>query len=161
GCLGSGRGSGPDCGSFVHRLGGVLSGSKLSGFWVRGHHSMGQKRHIGRYRETRQQITEREQKVWALRQASYTYAQIGEQLGIDESTARKICKRIESRYLKDMNEQVAAIKVEQTTQLQDIQSRCLRAWEKSQQPSLSRTRRVASGAAGEGGAAAASDVTTQ
>jgi DNA-binding transcriptional MocR family regulator len=85
-------------------------------------------------RTPREVALEREQRAWKMRQQLYTHERIAVELGVDRSTVTKMLARVGKRYLNSIQDEVAALKAEQFSQLSHIADEAMQAWRASKQP---------------------------
>jgi hypothetical protein len=90
----------------------------------------------GRPRPKKEQVAEKEVKVWNLRQTGASIRRIGAELGIPFTTVQAALHRVCKRILAKMEAEVAADKIAQLNQLDGIIDEAMQAWEKSKTPSV-------------------------
>ncbi len=81
---------------------------------------------------TKEEVTERERRAWALRtQHGLSHQQIADELGVERSTVTKLLGRMNSRLHKTLEKELEQRKAEQTAQLEHIFAEAIGAWEES------------------------------
>jgi hypothetical protein len=80
---------------------------------------------------------ERERRAWELRQEFRSEREIGDILGVSESGVCRMLQRVERRALEKLQEDVEALKVQQTAQLEFIAHEAMAAWQRSKGDSSS------------------------
>jgi hypothetical protein len=94
----------------------------------------------------------REWQAWKLKGMGYTDQQIGDQMGVDPSTATRMLQRVRARVEGELREEALRIKLELTEQLKYAASEALAAWRTSQIPikEVSSTKRQVAGTTATG-----------
>ena len=104
----------------------------------------------GRPRPTKEQVAEKENRVWEMRQTGATIRRIGAELGIPHTTVQAALRRVYKRILAKMEAEVAAEKVAQLYQLDEVVDEAFQAWHRSKAPSVAKSVTRGNGRGGGG-----------
>jgi transcriptional regulator with XRE-family HTH domain len=90
---------------------------------------------------TREEVRQREETAWSLRQRGWSQQRIAAELGVSQPAVHKILRRVERRVLARLSHSVASVKARQAGQLEFLLDEAVQAWERSKGKTTRETRR--------------------
>jgi predicted transcriptional regulator len=90
---------------------------------------------------TREEVRQREETAWSLRQRGWSQLRIAAELGVSQPAVHKILRRVERRVLARLADSVESLKAKQSGQLEFLLDEAVQAWERSKGKTVRETKR--------------------